>query len=213
VFSWANIVIYFELPKWFEDFDKVVEKEDDPEDVKAIKRFICGDDQYRGERLKIFPALVDGPLAMKMLIPSKKEITIQGASLPLEWNKHPAQEQQQQEQQPTGETKKKKKPLKPCYSVDLNVNQSRVVSKSSSFAKRYMKSITLDLALLISKPTGQTEDEPAACLGLFRLQKIDLHQCPELPDRNDLYGDDDDDDDDENGTGAGKDESVVEAST
>lgn len=35
--QWANILMYFELPEWFTDFENVVENDDDSNDVKAIK--------------------------------------------------------------------------------------------------------------------------------------------------------------------------------
>lgn len=35
--QWANISIYFELPEWLKDWDNIVEDEDDPDDVKALK--------------------------------------------------------------------------------------------------------------------------------------------------------------------------------
>lgn len=60
--SWANVLIYFQLPDWFEDFDdSLEEKEDDTPSDRAIKRFFKGDDEYRNKRLKILPYLVDGP--------------------------------------------------------------------------------------------------------------------------------------------------------
>jgi hypothetical protein len=35
--QWANIVVYFQRPEWFTDFDSIVEKGDDPPDVIACK--------------------------------------------------------------------------------------------------------------------------------------------------------------------------------
>lgn len=35
--QWANIVVYFQLPEWFTDFDSIVENDDDPPDVIACK--------------------------------------------------------------------------------------------------------------------------------------------------------------------------------
>lgn len=35
--QWANILIYFELPEWFTDFDSLEEKDDDANDVRAMK--------------------------------------------------------------------------------------------------------------------------------------------------------------------------------
>lgn len=35
--QYANILIYFEMPSWLKDWDNIVEEEDDPDDVKALK--------------------------------------------------------------------------------------------------------------------------------------------------------------------------------
>ena len=140
---------------------------------------MSGDDQYRNERLKVLPALAEGPMAIKMLMPSKKEMTVHGDALPLTWTKYDVEEL------PNGTT------LQPCLEVDLNVMASKVLSKTSSFVRRYVKSMALDIALTIGKA-----DEPAACVGLFRFNKIDIDQCPELPDRDDDYDDDDDNNND-----------------
>ncbi len=35
--QYANILIYFEMPSWVKDWDNIVEEEDDPDDVKALK--------------------------------------------------------------------------------------------------------------------------------------------------------------------------------
>jgi len=35
--QWANVVIYFELPEWVKDWDTIVEEENDPENVIALK--------------------------------------------------------------------------------------------------------------------------------------------------------------------------------
>jgi hypothetical protein len=65
-----------------------VEDESDPDDVKVFKRYLNGDSDYRNERLKVIPSLVEGPLAVKVLAPSKKEVLLHGISLPVSWQQY-----------------------------------------------------------------------------------------------------------------------------
>ena len=52
----GNIVVYFKLPDWVQDFDEsLVENDDDFPSVKALKRFLSGDDEYRKKVLKVMP--------------------------------------------------------------------------------------------------------------------------------------------------------------
>merc|ERR1712226_963932 len=69
--QFVNIVLYFELPSWVTSWDTTTnptilqEQEDDPPEMKCLKRFLFGDDTYRNKRLKILTAIVDAPLAVK----------------------------------------------------------------------------------------------------------------------------------------------------
>mmetsp|Transcript_50425 Transcript_50425/g.75363 ORF Transcript_50425/g.75363 Transcript_50425/m.75363 type:complete len:92 (+) Transcript_50425:2-277(+) len=50
--------------------------------------------------------------------------------------------------------------------------------------RRYIKHISLDVAVVIEKPDKQKEPEPAACLALWRFDMIDVDTCPPLPPRD-----------------------------
>jgi hypothetical protein len=80
---YGNILVYFQLPDWVKDWnDSLVEKDDDPSDVIALKvksftsivfevyvvrgrdahlfvkpfqRFLKGDDEYKAKSLKVLP--------------------------------------------------------------------------------------------------------------------------------------------------------------
>jgi hypothetical protein len=71
----------------------------------------------------------------------------------------------------------------PIVEVTLDMVGNRAIRGMASLVKRYLVSISVDLAAIISKPDGQEEDEPEACLGLWRLHHIDISKCPPLPDR------------------------------
>jgi hypothetical protein len=71
----------------------------------------------------------------------------------------------------------------PIVEVTLDMVGNRAIRGMASLVKRYLNSISVDLAAIISKPDDQEEDEPEACLGLWRLHHIDISKCPPLPDR------------------------------
>lgn len=53
----------------------------------------------------------------------------------------------------------------------------------AGIATKHLRSIKVDAAITVGKPEGQEEDEPEACLGMLRLDHIDISSCPKLPDR------------------------------
>ena len=53
----------------------------------------------------------------------------------------------------------------------------------ASIVKRYLGSIVGDAAILIEKPYLQEEEEPTACLGMCRFDRIDVNSCPDIPPR------------------------------
>lgn len=171
---WANLCIYFEMPEWVRRLDKIVEQEDDPEDTKALKRFLSGDDEYRNKRFKVLPSLVDAPLPIRMIAPAKSEVTIQGSMLPLSWY--------EKRESMTHDRRKHKKAL---LEVDCDITSNKTIRKVTSMVRRYINKITIDVALVIGKPDDQKEDEPSACLGLLRFDKVDLETCAILPQKTD----------------------------
>ena len=65
------------MPDWFDDWDNIPdEKEDDPQDVKAFKRFFKGDLEYQRRRAKIIPCVVKAPYVVKMIAPNPCEMTM-----------------------------------------------------------------------------------------------------------------------------------------
>lgn len=114
---------------------------------------------------------MDAPIPVKMFLGSK-ELTLQGRSLPTNWITHNA------EVQPDG-TK-----LMPCLELELDVMSKKSFSRVSGLARNYIKTVSVDLAVILSKPQDQEEDEPEACVGFWRLNKIDINRCSWLPDRN-----------------------------
>jgi hypothetical protein len=87
--QWGNLIIYLALPKWVKDFGaSMEEKDDDAEDVRALKRFVNGDDAYRNARLKLMPSIVQGPMPVRILAPKGKELVIARDYLPVTTKKY-----------------------------------------------------------------------------------------------------------------------------
>lgn len=166
----ASIVIYFELPSWVDEVGGLEEKEDDQDEVKAIKRFIKGDDEYRNKRLKIYPVLLEGPMAVRMLFyPPSKEFCIWGTMLPVSWY----------EQKPTTAPDGQKKSLVVECCVDVVSN--RLARSTAQVLGSSLINMRMDVAAVIGTPDGQKEKEPEAFIGMWSYNHIDLNTCPRLP--------------------------------
>jgi len=117
------------------------------------------------------PSVVEGPLAVKVLAPPKKELLINCAILPVSWFKHKI------------ETAKDGKKLCAAIEVHLDCFSGRAIRGMAGIVKRHLQKLAIDLAVVIGKPENQDEDEPSACLGMWRFDHIDVSNCPSLPDR------------------------------
>jgi hypothetical protein len=168
--QWGHILVYFEMPDWVQDWNSIVEDESDPDDVKALKRFLIGDSIYRNERLKLIPSIVEGPLAVKVLAPPKKEVRLNCASLPVSW------------QQYDPEITSKGRKLCPALEVTWDCVSGRSMRTMASIVKRNLHYLSVDMAIVIGQPKGKEEDELIACLGLWRMDHIEVSTCPHFPD-------------------------------
>jgi hypothetical protein len=171
--QWGHILVYFEMPEWVEDWNSIVEDESDPDDVKALKRFLNGDSDYKNERLKVIPSLAEGPLAVKVLAPPKKETLLNCSLLPVSW------------QQYDPETTSKGRKMCSAIEVTLDCVSARPMRAMAGIVKRNLQYLSVDMATVIGKPAGQADNEGEleACLGLWRMDHIDISACPQFPDR------------------------------
>ena len=135
--------------------------------VWVVQRFLSGDDNYRKSRLKIIPAIVDAPYVIRSMAPKNSVLTIQrNGLLDTIYHMH--------------ETKGSQRPI---VEVTLDLMGTRAIRGMAALVKRYLTTMSVDFAAIISKPDGQVKDEPQACLGLWRFDHIDVTNCPDLPDR------------------------------
>jgi hypothetical protein len=116
--------------------------------------------------------IVEAPYPIRLLAPKGKEIQVERPFLPTTYHRHDV----------VGD-------LCPILEVTLDMLGNATIRGMASLVKRYLSGISLDLAAIVTAPDGQTEgDEPEACLGLWRMNHIDVTQYPRLPDRFETDG-------------------------
>ena len=65
---------------------------------------------------------------------------------------------------------------------DVDVFTNNTVRKIVNIVRPHLQSITIDVALILSKPQDSDVEEPCACLGLWRIEKVDFEECAVFPD-------------------------------
>jgi len=129
-----------------------------------------GDDDYRNARAKLIPYVVHGPLAIRLIKPPPMEIMLHGLRHPVTWTNVPKEDAM-------GRTK--------CALIECSIDliSDRDVRRVINIVKPHLPGITIDLAFIISKPRDSEIEEPSACLGLWRIDKVDFESCAVLPEK------------------------------
>ena len=160
------------MPDWFDDWDNIPEeREDDPPDVKAFKRFFTGDLEYQQLRLKVLPMVVKAPYLVKMIAPDPTLNAIHQPMSPVTIKKvnkvvDPA----------TGKTT-----AAAVMEVGVDFHTSRAIGRLINIVMPHLGSITLDIAFVVAAPWGKEGTEPSACLGVWRIDKVDFMSFAQLP--------------------------------
>lgn len=170
VTQWGNILLYYEMSDWVTDWN-LKEDENDAEDIKALKRFLNGTDDYRNARFKMIPSIVDAPFAVKLVAPAKAEKTVHCDYVKVDWKKY------EKEETSSGR--------KLCIALEatLDLMSTSFIRSAASLVKNNLKLLTVDVAIVISKPDTQEEEEHMACIGCWRFSHVDIKTCPHMPDR------------------------------
>lgn len=108
------------------------------------------------------------------MAPAKREITVHCDLLPTKWRHFDAT------------TQEDGRYLHPCLELELDLMANKTMRGFASLVKRYLCSMSVDVAIVVDKPDLQAEDELSACVAMWRFDKVDITQCPKLPDRDDL---------------------------
>ncbi|KAL7498394.1 hypothetical protein ACHAWT_006228 [Skeletonema menzelii] len=171
----GNLAAYLQMPDWFDDWDNIPEeKDDDPPDVKAFKRFFTGDEDYQRRRAKIIPMVVKAPYVVKIIAPDPSEMTMHTGRHPMSIKKvnkvvDPA----------TGNTT-----AAAVMEFGVDFYTSAAIGRIINIVMPHLGSITVDLAIVIAPPwgaEGEEADEPSACLGVWRIDKVDFMSFAQLP--------------------------------
>jgi hypothetical protein len=112
-------------------------------------------------------------MPIRMVAPPKREKVVNCDWMPILWN---------QRDEETDTTSGKR--LCAQLEATLDCMTSRAIRSMAGLVKRYLHILSIDVAVVIGKPDGEEgENEPGACLGLWRFNHIDVSECPHLPDR------------------------------
>jgi len=169
----GNMNAYFQLPSWVDSLDNIPpEKEDDPNDVKALKRFLLGDNDYRNARAKVIPYVVDGPLAIRVIKPKPLEVDLWGPRHPSKW-----------EDVPKSVDPKTGKVNHVVLECDIDLLANPTIRKIINIVRPHIGSIVADLALIVSAPKHSEIEEPSCCLGLWRIDRVDFEECAVVPEK------------------------------
>lgn len=129
----------------------------------CLKRFLAGTDDYRRDRLKIIPELIEAPYAIRLLTTKDAELQIHyDGWLETKYFSH---------HDDNG---------CPLWEVNIDFLGNSAIRSMASLVKRCLTGIKADFALVISNP-----DEPEAILGLWRFDHVNVSHYPTLPDRFD----------------------------
>lgn len=173
----GNLTTYLQLPDWFDDWDNIPdEKDDDPQDVKAFKRFFKGDSEYQRRRAKIIPCVVKAPYVVKMISPNPCEMTMHSERHPVSIKKvnkvvDPV----------TGKTT-----AAALMEAGVDFYSSNAIGRLINIVMPHLDKITIDVAMVIAPPwgaEGEEANEPSACLGVWRIDKVDFTGCAQLPEK------------------------------
>eukprot|EP00978_Attheya_sp_CCMP212_P036653 scaffold167959_cov59-Attheya_sp.AAC.1 len=170
LFPWGSYLVYFELPPWVKKFENISEEEGDHVDIKAFKRFLKGDADYRNERLYVMPVVTDAKMAVRMVVPNKNEFRSNAGMAPVSWS-----QDDEHIDNTTGETRHA------VLELAVDCMSDKTIRTFVSFMRRYLVTMTLEASVMIDKPHNSTENEPGAFLSFFKWDKVDLAKCTVLP--------------------------------
>lgn len=67
--------------------------------------------------------------------------------------------------------------------VGVDFYTSAAIGRLINIVMPHLGSITLDIAFVIAAPWGKEGTEPSACLGVWRIDKVDFMKCAQLPEK------------------------------
>ena len=151
------------------------------------KRFLSGDDEYRKARFRIMAELVEAPYALRLMATTGSDFPVDMPGfLETSYTLHDTTTKKMTGDDDAGPHDGDDvydKCTSPILELTIDFASNATTRGMASLGKRYLPKTSVDIAFLIGKPEGQTESEPEACLGLYRMDHIDFSTCPDMPDR------------------------------
>ena len=136
----------------------------------CLKKFLQGDAEYRRLRMQFLPVLVDGPFAVRMIAPEKKELIGRATLMsPFSWY--------------TENESIDRSGCKRCALMEasVDVTTSYLSRTATNILRRFIDSVHLDVAFVIDQPELQNEFEPSCIIGLCQVKNVNVNQCALLP--------------------------------
>lgn len=119
---------------------------------RTVAQWIMGSSDYKNQRLKLIPIVVEGPWVVRNLVTGRPAII--GTKLPVEYYRQGN-----------------------ILVAELDIgNSSSTAKRIVGLCRRYMNALTVDIGFVIQ---GNTEDElPEQMLGAIRIHGIDPLKAP-----------------------------------
>jgi hypothetical protein len=112
-------------------------------------------------------------MAIRLIRPKPQEFNIHGIRHPVTWH--------QVSKSIDPQTRKESAAILEC---DIDLVSNPTIRKVVSMVRPHLSKITIDLALIVSKPKGSEVDENSACIGMWRIDKVDFEGCAILPQKS-----------------------------
>jgi hypothetical protein len=132
---------------------------------RALCLFLMGDDDYKNERLKIVPNVIQGPWVVKSVVGGKPAII--GKKMPVQYFYQPADGNQAA-----------------YLECDFDIVASSAARGILSVVRSYTSILTLDLGFVIQ--SNKTDELPEQMLVAPRMHGIDPFSAPSLPRSNNM---------------------------
>lgn len=128
---------------------------------RTLAKWIMGSADYKNQRLKLIPIVVEGPWVVRNLVTGKPAII--GTKLPVQYRCY----------HPTGKQQRGNPLL--CVELDIG-NSSATAKRIVSLCRRYMNSLTVDIGFVIQG--NSAEELPEQMLGSIRIHGVDPLKAP-----------------------------------
>ena len=112
-------------------------------------------------------------MAIRLIKPKPQEFNLHGPRHPISWHKV--------NKSRDSKTGNLSSALLEC---DIDLVSNPAIRKVISMVRPHLSKITIDLALIVSKPKDSEVDEPSACIGMWRIDKVDFESCAIFPEKS-----------------------------